>query len=495
MTMNIPVGLVFFASLYIAVIVVFKLIPGESCLDEPCQSEGVDDSVANWGSDFFVAGACLLFGVHLQVFRNGARKTAILAQIFVAASFILMGQTHMLHGNDGSTDNTGLKSFWVITAISSYALAFSACCHSSFAIQVAASRKTLNASFVYFILARVLTVAMCAAAMAVIAGCAWCATSPELQTDQVRDFDADSADFSENPRCIQIVRTSTPAMWFVYALLWIPMSGLLRGASRELSQNILGLPTGRAALLASVFQWSTGSMFLVIISAISWYQDLGANFIELWDKVYGAEIFHFGILMTMYCAHNLAWTFPTSAVAFSEKYISENESRSSSTEGDEEEPRIQVTDAKAAVAEQPATGGRFRRKRKNNPPNPPKQESYDQDDGEISLWALLSYQNKDETESRTGRRNDVSMLTTPTALPTGEEETVSDDTSQTGNWVTNTIENFFLGPKPKPQKLVLEKIVEEQPAPEEDYVVTEMEEAPPSPPPKAKVYFPWQKRS
>jgi hypothetical protein len=67
------------------------------------------------------------------------------------------------------------------------------------------------------------------------------------------------------------------------------------------------------------FQWITGSMYLVTVSFASWLRyemELSDDetFLELWNRVYGVEIFHFGVLLSAYCAHNLAWTLtiPTS---------------------------------------------------------------------------------------------------------------------------------------------------------------------------------------
>jgi hypothetical protein len=451
--MGIPIGLAFVSGVYVAVAIVMRVVPGEGCLDQPCQSEGVDDSVSSWGSDFYVACASLLFGLHLLVFRTGARKSAILAQIFMAGSFSLMGLTNMMNGNNGTTDNTGLKSFWIVTAMSSYALAFSACCHSAFAIQVAASRDTLNSSYLYFILARVLAVGICAAAATNIAACIMCVNSPELHTDEVRDFDADSLDFAENPRCIQIVSTSTPVMWFTYALLWIPIGGLLRQTAKELSQHILGLSTGRAALLATVFQWCTGSIFLVIISAISWYQgDMGSSFVELWNKVYGAEIFHYGILMTMYCAHNLGWTFPTSAVAFDVK-DEEMDVHSESSTDDEDpiEPKIQITEEE----NDEEVPQKIRRKKSLS-------DILDQNGGEISLWALLTIpEDKKQSGSSSqvavpGGDVSVSVLTSPSVMT---NRTARTDTSGMGNWFTTKVEEFFLGPRPSSRQTPTEAII------------------------------------
>ena len=39
--------------------------------------------------------------------------------------------------------------------------------------------------------------------------------------------------------------------------------------------------------------------------------DEAESYYELWERVYGAEIFHYAILMTFYCGHTLSWTLTT----------------------------------------------------------------------------------------------------------------------------------------------------------------------------------------
>jgi len=154
--------------------------------------------------------------------------------------------------------------------------------------------------------------------MANLAGCVWCAITPSLQTSDIQDNVADNEmDIQDSHICILMVEISEILLWFSYAVLWIPIAFMLKTAAETKSVFMLGLSTTTAAILTMLFQWTTGSMYLVVIAFVSWLRrELGTTtevFLELWDRVYGAEIFHLGVLLTMYCAHNLSWTFTISS--------------------------------------------------------------------------------------------------------------------------------------------------------------------------------------
>ena len=72
-------------------------------------------------------------------------------------------------------------------------------------------------------------------------------------------------------------------------------------------------------------------MYLVLVSFASWIRhemeltgDADETFLELWNRVYGVEIFHFGVLLSAYCAHNLSWTLtiPSSTSSLSTRMSS-----------------------------------------------------------------------------------------------------------------------------------------------------------------------------
>jgi hypothetical protein len=92
---------------------------------------------------------------------------------------------------------------------------------------------------------------------------------------------------------------------------------LLRAACLQRPQVIWGLPTHVAAGMAMVLQWSVGSMFPVYIMVTVLIRERTyqppisiTTFLELWQRVYGSVINHWGMLLTLYCLHNVSLGLP-----------------------------------------------------------------------------------------------------------------------------------------------------------------------------------------
>ena len=309
-----PVGIVAITILYVGIDLALRSW-APKCMDPPCQSEGVDDTVIMWGSDLLVAAVAFVLGVHLHVGKASTRKSGILAQIFLAGSFALLGIVHWTFSNNGQGDNLGMVQYWIVSAVASFFLAISASCHAYFAIECTllmpkGSQPKCTIRFVQLFLC-----AVTASCLANLAGCAWCALTPAIQTGQLHDSKHATLTFSEQNMCIQIVTVSDYLVWFTYALLWMPMGLVLRAVAqvkRGERHPFVSLSMSTAALLAIISQWTTGSMYFVVIGFTAWLrQRMGwsdESFMKLWDRTYGAEIFHIGMLWTVYCAHKLAWT-------------------------------------------------------------------------------------------------------------------------------------------------------------------------------------------
>jgi hypothetical protein len=91
--------------------------------------------------------------------------------------------------------------------------------------------------------------------------------------------------------------------------MWIPAGFLLKAAvssTQTPQNNILGLSTPIAAGSIVLCQWSLGAMYFVFLAVTARIR--GEDFLELYQRAYGAEILHYGMLMTFYCAHHLSST-------------------------------------------------------------------------------------------------------------------------------------------------------------------------------------------
>jgi hypothetical protein len=253
-----------------------------------------------------------LFAVHLILAKekDGAiRKSGILAQIFMAGSFTLEGINHWMYGNNGVNDGKGMAAFWLIWLVSSVFFTCSGLSHAYFAKE--STEKLSNLRFCcadrFLGLYQAFMVLSCTGN---VVGCLWCVLSPELHVEDIID-NFDDEDGTDLPICIRIVSFSHVLLYFSYALLWIPTGLLLKAAARQNPTKILGLTTPIAAGSTVLFQWTVGAMYFVYLVFASWIRggdDYYDEFLELYEKTYGAQVIHYGMLMTFYCAHNVSWT-------------------------------------------------------------------------------------------------------------------------------------------------------------------------------------------
>jgi hypothetical protein len=69
--------------------------------------------------------------------------------------------------------------------------------------------------------------------------------------------------------------------------------------------------------MAMLLQWSVGSVFPVYIMVTVLIRERTyqppisiTTFLELWKRVYGSVINHWGMLLTLYCLHNVSLGLP-----------------------------------------------------------------------------------------------------------------------------------------------------------------------------------------
>jgi hypothetical protein len=300
-------GLLVVSAIYIGLVVGLTYLTPVDCLDEPCQSEAVDNTVINWASDFFLSLCCFLFAFHLSVFgpNNAVRKTGILSQVFMGGAFVLSGIDSWLYPNSGLDDNYGLLGYWIVRIGFAVFFTISGLGMAHFAID---SSENISPVLKKFCCADSKAVALCELILVLslsgfLTGGLWCSLSPQQHVNTVLD---EYEPTTEIKVCFQIAYWSEVTMFLAYALLWVPVGLLLRGASRQKPMTILGLPTPIAAGTAILLQWSVGSMYPVYITFVSLARK-NESFLELWGRMYGSVIYHWGMLLTMYCLHNQSY--------------------------------------------------------------------------------------------------------------------------------------------------------------------------------------------
>ena len=96
--LQVPYGIMCLTLFYLAFVLLVAFLSPVECLGEPCNSEGLDNSVLGWATDFLIALLMILFGLHLWwlspqlVFRS-----AVVALVSMGIAYILGGIGHSIY--------------------------------------------------------------------------------------------------------------------------------------------------------------------------------------------------------------------------------------------------------------------------------------------------------------------------------------------------------------------------------------------------------------
>ncbi len=299
--MFISIGLLFLTAVYLGMVAALEHYFRSECLGNgDCSPEGVDNTILTWSSDFFVALCAFIFALHLSFYASqerDVRKSGILSQIFMGGAFVSAGVGRLLYPNSGAEDNHGMVGYWFVKIIAIVFFAASAVALARFAISTSDKKKdTMIIVFASIVLL---------ATGLFMAGGIWCTLVPDLQVLGVVD---EFEPTTEIHSCLRMMGASTVLMNFAYAFLWLPVGVLLKAASRKQPVRFLGLPTPAAAIIAVVMQWTVGSMFVGILFLICLYPKI--DYFEVWTRIYGTVLYHWGMMMSLYCLHNLSYGLP-----------------------------------------------------------------------------------------------------------------------------------------------------------------------------------------
>jgi len=299
-------------ALYIGMVAALKYLSPLECLDDLCQSEAVDNTIINWASDFFLAVWIFILALHLSVragAKGGIRKTGILSQFFMGSAFVAAGIGHWLYPNSGVDDNRGMLGYWITRIIYAFFFTMSGYAMTNFALSASDNTiPVLKRSFcANYILVHFFELLFGLSLSGFLMGSIWCSMESALQINEaVDDFESTN----EMHVCFHIMNNSAMAMNFTYALLWLPVGFLLHAASQQHPEVVLGLPTTVAATFALITQWTLGSMLLVALFFVDLISP-DIDYFFAWNTIYGTVLYHWAMIITMYCLHNLAYGLPS----------------------------------------------------------------------------------------------------------------------------------------------------------------------------------------
>lgn len=297
-------GVLLVTTLYAIFSICVGLLSPVECLNEPCNSEGLDSSVLGFATDFYLAGSLLLFagcvwwnqlattndgsrttrgscfcccscssyGCCYGESDNSARKSScatIWTLVCMSAAYVLGGIGHSVYTNSGFDDNAGQQGFYVTWTVAFTFMTISveetyrfiqvqqrrqqSIVASSSSLPSSSSTTTISQSTVIpKCLDRFLKVSLglvVAAWIGVCTGYIWCSVDTSIHVDDPIDTvpPLDENDSRSANTCLQIATVAEASWYCSFSLFWIPTGLCLRRLVRHM--NDYCIVTGREAQL------------------------------------------------------------------------------------------------------------------------------------------------------------------------------------------------------------------------------------------------------
>ena len=150
--------------------------------------------------------------------------------------------------------------------------------------------------------------------IATTGGYFWCAAEQDLHVDDPIDEVPAFEDDDEAPKLEQCLRMASIAeiSWYTtFSLFWIPVGIILRRvilASDEQPRVVYGLSNAWAAMWVAIIPWTFGIMLIVWSGVVA--SALGVEGTQVYEDIYGAVVYHYGMVLGYFLFHNLAYSLP-----------------------------------------------------------------------------------------------------------------------------------------------------------------------------------------
>lgn len=219
--------------------------------------------------------------------------------------------------NSGFDDNAGQQGFYITWAISFSFMTLSVNETHRFTRQIFAQntavferskglRALLDTSLFFVTVAWIFTTG----------GYIWCATERDLHVDdpvdEVPPFENDEiGGAGKLKQCLRMASIAEISWYTSFSFFWIAVGTILRRiilASNNHPRSVYGLSSALAAMCVAIIPWTFGIMLIVWSGVIASALDLPAT--KVYADIYGAVIYHYGMLLGYFLFHNLAFSLP-----------------------------------------------------------------------------------------------------------------------------------------------------------------------------------------
>ncbi|KAL3922466.1 MAG: hypothetical protein SGILL_002194 [Bacillariaceae sp.] len=312
-----PYGIIILTLVYAIFVLIVELAVPVDCLNEPCNSEGLDNSVLGWATDFYIAA--VMMGMAMQLWCFVPQKvyvSAILAIFSMGVAYVLGGIGHSIYTNSGFDDNAGQQEFYITWAISFTFMTLSIEETYRFIRAVSSEMNTVRQCTRNFLTAALVLVVL--AWMATSGGYVWCATEKDLHVNGAIDTvpPLEEGEVGQVETCLQMAAVAEFTWYTCFSLFWIPAGLILRATVLETQLMekggerlvVYGFRAAWACLWMMVIPWTFGIMLIVYagVAAIA----TGQEGTQVYEDIYGAVIYHYGMMLGYYFLHNVAYSLP-----------------------------------------------------------------------------------------------------------------------------------------------------------------------------------------
>lgn len=311
--MNFWYGLVSATALYGIFTVLVALLVEKECLNEPCNSEGLDTTVLGFATDFFIAAGFIALGLHLYCRSALYTKYAgVWTLVFMGLAYVLGGLGHSIWTNSGYDDNLGQQEYYIAWAVSFSFMTMSVLASFMFVRQIwmfhqeetLAKNKQARLELVW----NISLVLVILAWVATVTGYVWCATDTDLHTNGAIDEEPELEDDDTLQTCLYVAFYGEFSWYLTFSIFWVPTGSLLRRYIRSKPSlahaTIYGMPVQLAALCLIWIQWTFGIMLIFWVGIVALILDEDGA--ELYADSYAAVIYHFGMWIHYFLFHNVA---------------------------------------------------------------------------------------------------------------------------------------------------------------------------------------------
>jgi len=304
-------GVLLLTAVYaILAVTVHRLAP--LCLDEPCNSEGINNSISGFVTDYFICLCMSLFAIHIlfvgssPAHASSLKCWAVLAQVGFAIAYLFGGMVHQFWANSGAGDSVGQLGFyfgWMFAYSIQFMTALSQYFFVSKLIHPKENdneeqRDRCQCSSLGFM--KICLGANFLATLLIVVGCIASLVSPEIMTTS--ELIDSAPDMDETPTTIWIINLGE-VFWFVtYSTFWIPttVAMIRRVPTPQQHQQ----STRVIAIALPIVQWTIGSMYInwTVLVSILIDEDVG----KVYQDLHGPIVYHFGVLLASFLFYSFS---------------------------------------------------------------------------------------------------------------------------------------------------------------------------------------------